>query len=63
MMKSRVEDYRVDIQSAVHERVRNALINPNVSVEQKKDMLKAIRPDQLPFFMKTLTKEILKVLK
>ncbi|SCW78799.1 hypothetical protein SAMN04487970_104749 [Paenibacillus tianmuensis] len=53
-----IERYRSGIQGSVQERVRTALCNPDLSIKQKKKMLKFIRPEQLEFFLKTIPKEI-----
>ncbi len=57
-MNNEFEKYRSDIQGSVQERVRTALCSPDLSIEQKRKMLKFIRPEQLEFFLKTIPKEI-----
>ncbi|MCP3774673.1 hypothetical protein NLX71_15380 [Paenibacillus sp. MZ04-78.2] len=57
-MNNDIERYRSEIQGSVQERVRTALCNPDLSIEQKKKMLKFIRPEQLEFFLKTIPKEV-----
>lgn len=58
VVNNEIERYRSDIQGSVQERVRAALCNPDLSIEQKKKMLKFIRPEQLEFFLKTIPEEI-----
>lgn len=58
MVNNEIERYRSDVQGSVQERVRAALCNPDLGIEQKKKMLKFIRPEQLKFFLKTIPQEV-----
>lgn len=55
------DTYRSEIQLSLHARVRKALENPDISIEEKKQFIKVIRPEHREFFIKTLSEEAQKL--